>query len=81
MSMKIITLRYDPVWRALEWAKKNCPGYITNRVKKLPNRDNPTPFFKDLIVIDYYFNTEQEALLFALRWAEELFDESENYQN
>lgn len=79
--MKIITLRYDPVWRAAEWAKKNCSGYITNRVKKLADRDNPAPFFMTLTVIDYYFSTEQEALLFALRWAEELFDESENYQN
>ena len=74
--MNIITLRYDPVWRAHEWAKKNCPGYITNRAKRLSDRVNSTPFFKDLVVIDYYFDTEREALLFTLRWAEELFNES-----
>lgn len=52
---KQVVLPYDPVWRALEWAKKNCPGYITNRA---------TVDGK----ICYYFANEKEATMFMLRW-------------
>ena len=52
---KQVVLPYDPVWRALEWAKQNCPGYITNRA---------TVDGK----ICYYFANEKEATMFMLRW-------------
>jgi len=28
----IVTLPYDPAWKALEWAKDHCPDYVTNEV-------------------------------------------------
>ena len=51
-----VILPYDPEWRALRWAKKHCPSYITNQADV--NRK-----------IVYYFSDEQEAMLFTLRWA------------
>lgn len=52
----IVTLPYDPLWTALEWAKKNCPSYITNRVAE----DGK---------ICYYFGEERDATAFLLRWS------------
>jgi hypothetical protein len=43
---------------ALEWAKENCPSYITNVAV---SND-------DCAKIRYYFGNEHEALLFLLRW-------------
>lgn len=58
----IVTLPYDPVWEAMTWAKTHCPSYITNDMHKYGNSyDNKR--------IDYFFDNEQDALLFALRWA------------
>lgn len=58
----IVTLPYDPVWRALDWAKKYCPSYITNHVHKDSNsKRNPE-------YIDYFFSEAKDANWFALRW-------------
>lgn len=56
-----VVLPYDPVWRALDWAKKNCPSYITNDtiVKKYPETGY------DIV---YFFRDEEDATIFALRW-------------
>lgn len=59
----IVTLKYDPVWPALDWAKQHCRSYITNRV----HRDGNKTF--DNTRIDYFFVDENDALMFALRWA------------
>ena len=29
----VVTLPYDPLWTPLEWAKENCPSYITNTMR------------------------------------------------
>lgn len=60
--INIVTLKYDPVWSALDWAKKNCPSYITNRVHLT---DDQT-YNRDLI--DYFFADERDSFWFALRW-------------
>jgi len=54
-----VSLPYDWHWTALEWAKDNCPSYITNSGK----RDEDGNYF-----IVYHFGSEQDATLFALRW-------------
>lgn len=58
-----VVLDYDPLWRPVEWAKKNCPSYITNTLyNKIPE------IIDDRTKISYYFGDEQDAILFALRW-------------
>jgi len=51
-----VTLPYDPLWRAVDWAIKNCPSYITNTAQ---------PGGK----ICYYFINEAEATMFKLKWS------------
>jgi hypothetical protein len=62
MSYTVI-LPYDPVWLALDWAKKHCPSYITN---------DAAPHTKQSDIwgpeIRYYFGTEHDAVAFSLRW-------------
>lgn len=57
-----VTLPYDPMWIAVEWAKTNCPNYITNAIHEDENGK------KDYRRIDYFFSVDNEATLFALRW-------------
>ena len=59
-----VTLPYDPVWRALEWAKMTCPSYITNKMTKGPG----TTFANRQMQIDYVFGDQRDAVLFALKW-------------
>lgn len=62
MGVKV-TLKYDPVWTPLEWAKKNCPSYIGNDMHiDEYNKYVPTK-------IDYFFGTKRDAVWFALRWS------------
>lgn len=61
-----VTLAYDPVWRALDWAKQNCPSYITNQARSTPE----STFHNRNYVIDYTFGQERDAVLFALKWAQ-----------
>jgi len=66
----IITLPYDPTWQALEWVKDNCPSYFTNKATQVRRVFTPTGDTYDKVThIDYYFYNEQDAVLFALRWA------------
>lgn len=58
----IVTLPYDPVWTPLDWAKKNCPSYITNDV----HQDGYYTY--DNTKIDYFFGNERDAVFFSLRW-------------
>ena len=60
-----VTLPYDPVWKALEWAKKNCPSYITNRAADTDDLDGLS---NAVMVIDYYFSDEKDATLFTLKF-------------
>jgi hypothetical protein len=64
-----VTLPYDPNWKALAWAKENCPSYITNesvnttRLKKVSGGWVP-----DSNIV-YYFSNEKDAMWFVLRWS------------
>lgn len=60
--MSVITLPYDPTWKALEWAKKNCPSYITNHVH-VDSDAKVNPEY-----INYYFVEQKDAIWFAIRW-------------
>lgn len=64
--MTKVTLPYDPVWKALDWAKIHCPDYITNGIHK---RDDATVAdWNDWNRIDYFFSSDRDAVLFSLRW-------------
>ena len=54
----VITLPYDPSYRALFWAKENCPSYITN----LASPEEPGKIW-------YYFGQEAEGIMFMLKWS------------
>jgi len=60
-----VTLPYDKTWEPLDWAKKNCPSYITNAFAS-PISPSST---EDTIFIDYFFREEKDAMFFTLRWA------------
>lgn len=62
----IVTLPYDPTWKALEWAKKNCPDYITNKVNS--KRFGIGYSVDGDYLIDYVFSSTESATLFALKW-------------
>lgn len=64
---KVVTLPYDPTWQALEWAKKHCPGYITNGATLGYQKEN-TESGNRVRNITYYFDNEKDALLFLLMW-------------
>jgi hypothetical protein len=57
-----VTLPYDSNWSALQWAKINCPSYITNDV----HMDGYNTY--DYKKIDYFFGNKKDATVFALRW-------------
>lgn len=59
----VISLKYDPAWIALDWAKKHCRSYITNTMGEAPN--NPAD-----VKINYYFSSERDAFLFKLQWSD-----------
>lgn len=69
-------LPYDPEWRALKWARENCPSYITNcaaptQLKYFPNYDTDRAApnrLRTIAGIDYYFADREELTLFTLKW-------------
>jgi len=67
---KVVVLKYDPTWTALEWAKKHCPSYITNDAKPVEPRRSMADYMNP-VYINYYFGNEHEAFLFKLRWSEQ----------
>ena len=58
----IVTLRYDPMWKALDWARNNCPSYITNDI----HCDGYNTY--DNTKIDYFFSSKEDAVVFKLKW-------------
>ena len=61
----VVSLKYDPAWKALEWAKKHCRSYITNTSS--PAINNPAG-----IKINYYFSNKRDAFLFELQWGDQV---------
>jgi hypothetical protein len=57
-----ITIPYRPFWEPLNWAKENCPSYITNDL-------HLNGCIYDHTKIDYFFADEKDALMFALKWS------------
>ena len=48
-----------------DWAKDNCPSYITNSVDPIYESGNIASRF----IVKYHFYDEKDAVLFALRWS------------
>lgn len=65
-----VTLPYDPEWKALAWAKENCPSYITNRVSNTTRlkRVASSGWVNDSSIV-YYFSDERDVTFFMLRWS------------
>ena len=61
----IVTLPYDPLWRAVDWAREHCPSYITNDAHMIGYNYNSY----DNTYIDYFFGDKNEALMFKLKWS------------
>lgn len=61
--MNKVTLPYDPVWTALDWAKKHCSSYITNDVHKNTGESGSG------VQIDYFFYDDRDAVFFSLKWS------------
>ncbi|CAB5215007.1 hypothetical protein UFOVP190_356 [uncultured Caudovirales phage] len=61
--MTTVTLPYDPLWTALEWAKKHCPNYITNDAHMIGYNSYDNTY------TDYFFGNEAEATMFRLKWS------------
>ena len=64
MSSIVVTLKYDPHWQALEWAKINCKSYITNDVCGRA---------WDNYIVSYYFSNKEDALVFKLMWDKKIY--------
>ena len=65
-----VTLPYDPEWKALAWAKENCPSYITNKVSNTTRlkRVASSGWVNDSSIV-YYFSDERDVTFFMLRWS------------
>ena len=61
-----VTIERKKSIQALDWAKENCPGYITNDL----HQDGYYTYDPDQI--DFYFTKcpagQQQMTMFALRW-------------
>lgn len=63
--MAQVSVEYKHVDKALEWAKENCPSYITNQIDMIHLAEKKRI---DPIRISFVFDDEKDATLFALRW-------------
>jgi hypothetical protein len=61
-SYIVVTLLYDPTWKALDWVKENCPSYITNDMHCYGYNTYASE------KIDYFFGDEEDAIVFKLKW-------------
>jgi hypothetical protein len=58
-----VTIPYDSHWLALDWARENCPSYVTNDF----HCDGYNTY--NINKIDYFFSDEKDAVMFILRWS------------
>lgn len=58
-----VTIPYDPFWEPLTWAKEHCPSYISNDL----HMDGYNTY--DSSKIDYFFDNEEDAIIFKLAWS------------
>ena len=75
--MITITIRHKS-WEALLWAKRNCPSYVSYTYKGVvrnthiiggSKRNMAMPLSIIDKYVEYHFNDERDASLFALRWS------------
>ena len=58
-----VTLSCDPVEPRNNWAKENCPSYITNVLGY-----TDAMYWISELSVKYYFGEEKDAVMFILRW-------------
>lgn len=61
----ILDQGYEHSGRMLQWAKKNCPSYITNDAVAIVTADLTDTTYKRI----FYFGNDRDAAIFALRWS------------
>jgi hypothetical protein len=69
MTAITITLPYNRHEDSIspwDWAKDNCPSYITNDVEALYEYGD---YIVSRFVVKYHFYDEADAVMFALRWS------------
>ena len=62
--MTVVSLRQDPLFVAAIWARQNCHSYVS--MAPIIKHDG---YCQHLQRVDYSFNNEQDAVMFALRWS------------
>jgi hypothetical protein len=50
------------------WAMKNCPSFEKRTIETPRGEENPM-FISRYDILYYHFGSEQDAVLFALRWS------------
>lgn len=67
-----VTIPYHHMAEAVEWAKINCPSYITNQASEWKMKAVPGGWV-NVPDIDFFFDNTEEGLqdmtLFILRWS------------
>ena len=53
---------------AFAWAMKNCPSF-EKRTIETPHGEETSMFITRYDILCYHFESEQDAVLFTLRWA------------
>ena len=53
---------------AFAWAKANCPSFEKRTVATLHGEEKPM-FITRYDILCYHFESEQDAVLFTLKWA------------
>ena len=70
---KFIAINADNADDAIIWAKENCPSYVTydtiSEFKPTESEALLIKSFKWVVKYQFYFNNDQDALMFQLRWA------------
>jgi hypothetical protein len=58
IPVPVATSSSKPGFEPLQWAKRNCPSYITNDAVQKQGE----------YYYRFYFGREQDQIVFALRW-------------
>jgi hypothetical protein len=68
-----ITIPANNAWEAVEWAKENCPSYITNDYSVLGGRTGYYETGRDIENCDFFFVDDEQGskdmVMFSLKWA------------
>ena len=68
--MNTVIVAYGDVETALEWAKENCPSYITNegKITYLEPYPRCLSMLTMLVTYSFLFSNEDDAIVFRLKF-------------